>query len=353
MYSDEGIPTRTSVDAIRLNSTITNKSRNLLNKESHLKYIIKQMEKPLPLAYSMLIPWVSSWISNALFVILGREEFYKKLADGEIRKLHKIANQVINLQETGSGISGGDGMHPNLGNTYAGVVLLRTLNRLDEIDKKGIINFIREMKVKNGFMMYRDGEVDPRSIYCAVATYSILFSDEIRTNTQFNPLTTEEGKFLFSEIPEIIYNLQTYEGGFSATPGEEAHGGYTFCCLATLKILDKKLPEEENLKRWLEDRQDEITNGFNGRTNKGVDSCYNFWIGACFKIVKIPIYSSEGLVRYTLSNCQEETGGIKNIPESKPDIYHTAYALLGLYIINETDFNYLLGLPTQTKHTVK
>lgn len=349
MYSDEGTPTRTSVDTFQLNSTVKNKGRNLLNKESHLKYIIKQMNKPLNMSYSMLIPWVGSWISNGLFVILGREEYYKGLAHGEISKLHKIANQIIHMQGTSTGISGGEGMHPNLGNTYAAVVLLRTLNRLDEIDRQGIVSFIREMKVKNGFLMYKDGEVDPRSIYCAVATYSILFSDEIRTKGQFNPLTTEEGTELFSDTSAVIRSLQTYEGGFSAGVGEESHGGYTYCALAALCILGEDIPNISQVRKWLLDRQDPVTNGFNGRTNKGVDSCYNFWVGACFKMVDIPIYSSEGLVRYTLSNCQEETGGIKNIPDSKPDIYHTAYALLGLYIINENDFNYLLGLPTQSK----
>lgn len=32
---------------------------------------------------------------------------------------------------------------------------------------------------------------------------------------------------------------QTYEGGVGGYPGVEAHGGYTFCAVATLVILDK------------------------------------------------------------------------------------------------------------------
>ena len=31
---------------------------------------------------------------------------------------------------------------------------------------------------------------------------------------------------------------QTYEGGFGGTPCTEAHGGYTFCCVSALKLLD-------------------------------------------------------------------------------------------------------------------
>lgn len=38
------------------------------------------------------------------------------------------------------------------------------------------------------------------------------------------------------------FNLrcQTYEGGFGATPENEAHGGYSFCGLAALKLLGKE-----------------------------------------------------------------------------------------------------------------
>lgn len=35
----------------------------------------------------------------------------------------------------------------------------------------------------------------------------------------------------------IDFRCQTYEGGFSGTPGMEAHGGYTFCGLAALTLL--------------------------------------------------------------------------------------------------------------------
>ena len=35
-----------------------------------------------------------------------------------------------------------------------------------------------------------------------------------------------------------IASCQTYEGGIGATPGEEAHGGYTFCGLAAMVLLD-------------------------------------------------------------------------------------------------------------------
>lgn len=33
--------------------------------------------------------------------------------------------------------------------------------------------------------------------------------------------------------------LQTYEGGLGGEPGNEAHGGYTFCGVAALMLVDQ------------------------------------------------------------------------------------------------------------------
>jgi len=34
-------------------------------------------------------------------------------------------------------------------------------------------------------------------------------------------------------------HAQTYEGGLGGEPGNEAHGGYTFCGLAALMLVDQ------------------------------------------------------------------------------------------------------------------
>jgi protein farnesyltransferase subunit beta len=39
------------------------------------------------------------------------------------------------------------------------------------------------------------------------------------------------------------------------------------------------------LMYWMSQRQVEVLGGFNGRTNKLIDSCYSFWVGAVFNIV--------------------------------------------------------------------
>ena len=58
---------------------------------------------------------------------------------------------------------------------------------------------------------------------------------------------------LLSNTVEWIVSCQSYEGGFSAIPGTEAHGGYTFCGFATLALLEKtKLVDIKSLLvgRW-------------------------------------------------------------------------------------------------------
>lgn len=86
---------------------------------------------------------------------------------------------------------------------------------------------------------------------------------------------------------ETIHNpTQTYEGGLGGAPGNEAHGGYTYCGVAALALLDAlpalNLPA---LARWLAQRQGTVEGGFNGRTNKLADGCYSFWQGAALPLV--------------------------------------------------------------------
>lgn len=63
-------------------------------------------------------------------------------------------------------------------------------------------------------------------------------------------------------------------------------GGSTFCAIASLHLmgtLDKCFSKYnlERLKRWCLIRQ---KNGFQGRPNKPVDTCYSFWVGASLKV---------------------------------------------------------------------
>ncbi len=50
--------------------------------------------------------------------------------------------------------------------------------------------------------------------------------------------------------------LQTYEGGLGGEPGNEAHGGYTFCGLAALMLVGQaSVLDLPSLLRWAVHRQ--------------------------------------------------------------------------------------------------
>lgn len=63
-------------------------------------------------------------------------------------------------------------------------------------------------------------------------------------------------------------------------------GGSTFCGIASLCLMDKleevfSEKELNRIKRWCIMRQQ---NGYHGRPNKPVDTCYSFWVGATLKV---------------------------------------------------------------------
>lgn len=87
--------------------------------------------------------------------------------------------------------------------------------------------------------------------------------------------------------------------------------------------------------------------GFQGRTNKLVDGCYSFWVGACIPIVqaiiakediynahimKKPFFDRRALQEYILLCCQKPNGGLIDKPGRPQDLYHTCYTLSGVSI---------------------
>lgn len=135
-----------------------------------------------------------------------------------------------------------------------------------------------------------------------------------------------------------IRSCQSYEGGFGLWPGAEAHGGSTYCAVATLALLlgprvavapgatplgsidggdggiDDWGIDLPSLLRWLSHRQSVpsspppsaadsstttsaaahvlpsspslISAGMCGRSNKDPDACYGYWIGATLAILQ-------------------------------------------------------------------
>jgi protein farnesyltransferase subunit beta len=142
-----------------------------------------------------------------------------------------------------------------------------------------------------------------RGIYCLLVCATLL------------DLLTPE---LVEGTAAFIASCQTYEGGFSCAsqpyfspqqdgrpvlldsprpPLGEAHGGYTFCAVASWVLLqpyvqtmsNKPSINTQSLLRWLVHMQgiECELGGFKGRTNKLVDGCYSWWVGGAFSLLEV------------------------------------------------------------------
>ncbi|XP_068336017.1 protein farnesyltransferase subunit beta-like isoform X1 [Pyrus communis] len=348
-----------------------------LQRDSHIEYLTRGLIG-LPSSFSVLDanrPWLCYWILHSL-ALLGES------IDDELER--NAIDFLSRCQDPEGGYGGGPGQMPHLATTYAAVNALITLGgdeALSSINRGELYKFLRRMKhPSGGFRMHDGGEIDVRACYTAVSVASIL-----------NFLDDE----LVHNVGSFILSCQTYEGGISGEPGAEAHGGYTFCGVATMVLINRvnrlDLP---GLTDWLVFRQGKEC-GFQGRTNKLVDGCYSFWQGGVFPLlqrvcstideqlalrdagghctkdgpqtsttsnlseegkifegtkspgvnlndigydflkrpVKLePLFHSIALQQYILLCSQEEKGGMKDKPGKSRDFYHTCYCLSGLSV---------------------
>ncbi|RKO87524.1 terpenoid cyclases/protein prenyltransferase alpha-alpha toroid, partial [Blyttiomyces helicus] len=126
------------------------------------------------------------------------------------------------------GFGGGPGQLSHLAGSYAAVnvlAIIGTKEAFEVVNRKKYLEWLLSLKQPDGsFVMHIGGERDVRGTYCALASAKLL-----------NLLTPE----LVDGVAEFVVRCQSYEGGISCRPGNEAHGGYTFCALAAMEILGK------------------------------------------------------------------------------------------------------------------
>ncbi|XP_006456065.1 hypothetical protein AGABI2DRAFT_210804 [Agaricus bisporus var. bisporus H97] len=267
-------------------------------------------------------PWLLFWALQSFSALqVGLDP------DNRQRSISKI----MSWQHSNGGFAGGPGQSPHLLPTYAAVCALAIVGRpgpgggWDEVDRQKLYDFFMSLKEPDGsFRVAEHMEVDVRGIYCLLVTASLL-----------NIMTPE----LVEGTATFLASCQTYEGGFSSASHPfysietdrvlrsprpnlgEAHGGYTFCALASWIILQnylnldpgtihpsdsssRKTPAEEQwsneltterpridikrLTRWLVNMQGSEVElgGFRGRTNKLVDGCYSWWCGGSFALLE-------------------------------------------------------------------
>ncbi|KAJ8750363.1 hypothetical protein K2173_014278 [Erythroxylum novogranatense] len=344
-----------------------------LQRDNHLEYLTQGLKQlgPSFVVLDANRPWLCYWILHSI-ALLGEPIDYE-LENNAIDFLNRC-------QDPNGGYGGGPGQLPHLATTYAAVNSLVTLGgeeALLSINRTKLHTFLKRMKQPNGaFRMHDAGEIDVRACYTAISVASIL-----------NILDDELAK----DVGNYILSCQTYEGGIAGEPGSEAHGGYTFCGVATMMLINEaNRMDLAGLINWVVSRQG-VECGFQGRTNKLVDGCYSFWQGGVFALIKRlhvgvpltfsdvagdhdtdsssegedtaenlygdddtcghggdcsssshtkivghpeiePLFHSMALQQYILLCSQVQGGGFRDKPGKARDYYHTCYCLSGLSI---------------------
>ena len=281
-----------------------------LYREKHINYLNKGFLHGFPSSYVSLDssrPWLIYW-SLQSFDLLG----YDVVSDSFERILGSLEKfKVVD----GGGFGGSDheqsGHFAHLAPTFAvisSIAILAHPRAYSLIDRSALKSLLNRLKTSDGaFRMHAlDGEIDVRAVYCAVVVGKLTgcWDEEL-----------EEG------VLEWICRCQTWEGGFGGVPGAEAHGGYTYCALATLNLLISSSNlsphiNTSNLLYWLTAQQVQSIGGFRGRTNKLVDGCYSFWQAASFELIgNGKLVDSAALQRFILLACQDEIkGGLRDKP---------------------------------------
>ncbi|EAY15715.1 Prenyltransferase and squalene oxidase repeat family protein [Trichomonas vaginalis G3] len=202
--------------------------------------------------------------------------------------------------------------------TYCALAVLILLgDNLERVEKDRIFAELKSLQLPNGTFMghHLGSEADLRFTFCAAAICALLGSN---------------GDLNIDSAINYILDCQTYEGGFAHEPGQEAHGGATYCAISSLKIWGAidRIKDKQALAYWLSQRQDD---GFNGRTNKLTDTCYSFWIGAPLKTLGWfdDFVNKERLTTFIFSNyCGH--GMFRSNSTAAPDLLHTHFSLVGL-----------------------
>ncbi|KAF8337558.1 terpenoid cyclases/Protein prenyltransferase, partial [Cantharellus anzutake] len=366
--------------------------RYTLNRNAHLNFVARFVFQGFPRRYmsqDASQPWLLFWTFQS-FQTLG-----VKFDDGNRTR---AVSTVLRYQHPQGGFCGGPGQNAHLLANYAAVCSIAIMGFAgpnggwDQIDRVKMYEWLMSLKQPDGsFLVSAHAEVDVRGIYCLLVVATLL------------DIMTPE---LVEGLDTFLASCQTYEGGFSAAsqpyfsasdadtkpngetlltyprpPLGEAHGGYTYCALAALALLEPiKMAETphqplrsttrwmglniKRLYRWAASLQGaEVEGGgFRGRTNKLVDGCYSWWVGGLFPILDDimgeplmsrdaagrdttvdehgedewadddieSLFNRQALQRFILISSQADTGGLRDKPSKPADAYHTLYNLSGL-----------------------
>lgn len=222
--------------------------------------------------------------------------------------------------------TGGDGERLPFENchtamTYTALAVLLTIgDDLSGVDREAVVRSLRPLQTPSGSFQAIESEAmdDMRFLYCACVV-SHLLGDWRGVDVE--------------RAAAFVMRCQTYEGGFGLAEGQEAHGGATYCAVASLWLMGclGDLERTDDLVRWCLMRQG---TGFNGRANKDEDTCYSFWVGCSLHMLGYGEHiAAKPLLTFLMMCVNGKYGGFSKAPGALPDVMHSLYSLCGLSLI--------------------
>lgn len=237
----------------------------------------------------------------------------------------QVLEFIKKCQGRDGGFSAAPGHDSHILHTLSAVQILAILGRFNPefIDTKRCLEYVRSLQQEDG-SFYGDewGEVDTRFSFCALATLKLIgHLESIDLN--------KAAEFIMSCNNQI-------DGGFGSKPGSESHSAYVYCCVGSLAILGQlDRLDKDHLGWWLSERQ-VPSGGLNGRPEKLPDLCYSWWCLSSMKMIdQMHRIDCKKLVSFILACQDEEQGGFSDRPGNWTDPYHTMFGVASLSLISQ------------------
>lgn len=240
-------------------------------------------------------------------------------------EIPEILDFIKKCQQPDGGFSAAPQHDSHLLHTLSAVQILIILQKCDHehIDVNKCVSYVKSLQQSNGsFSGDKWGEIDTRFSFCALATLKLLDRlDAIDVDSAI--------EFVMSCNNEI-------DGGFGSKPGSESHSAYVYCCVGSLAIANQlHRIDIEQLGTWLSQRQ-VSSGGLNGRPEKLPDLCYSWWCLSSLKMIdRMHLIDHQKLLNFILACQDEEQGGFSDRPGNWVDPYHTMFAVASISLMCE------------------
>ena len=201
------------------------------------------------------------------------------------------------------------------------------------LDVQSILKTVSKLQRSDGSFQctIAESESDMRFLYCACAICYML--------NDFSYINIDRAV-------RYIQSCKSYDGAIALIPGQEGHGGSTFCATAALQLLNRldilletgdndSICWKDQLVQWCVTRQQQ--GGMQGRPNKAQDTCYSYWIGGTLTILGHDDLLNHPALRSFIFQCQHtKLGGFSKVIGVYPDLLHSFYSLAWLSLSNNT-----------------